>query len=162
MNVQICAVAIVSIACANGLFAQGNAQTPALCAISMEAAKSYEDQVGSLSQQMREMEDQNAQTKERIAEMQRQMHSLSQDDQRLSEGFGELEKQFKADSEGWRSQIDRMTDNVRAAIKEAQRQAESSDAQAPETEIYVVQPGVCLSLIANTTFLLTSSRRATI
>jgi len=135
-----------------GVQAQSNVQGQVIFRTPQEAVKYYEDLVGTLSQQVRSMQDDNAKMIQVINEMQRQMQALNQSNQTLAQELAVLKKQFASDADARQAQMNKMVDNLKGAISSAQQQqqaaATAAAAQPSEVIEYTVQPGATLSLVA--------------
>jgi len=136
-----------------GVQAQSNPQGQVIFRTPQEAVKYYEDLVGTLSQQVRSMQDENAKMILVINEMQKQMQVLNQSNQNLAQELATLKRQFASDADARQAQMNKMVDNLKGAISSAQQQQQAASAaaaaaQPSEMIEYTVQPGASLSLIA--------------
>ncbi len=142
--------ALALCVCAYG---QSNTQGQVIFRTPQEAVRYYEDLVGTLSQQVRSMQDENARMVVVINDMQRQMQTLNQSNQNLAQELANLKRQFASDAEARQAQMNKMVDNVKGVISSAaqqQQQAAAAAAAAQPSEMieYTVQSGATLSLIA--------------
>lgn len=151
------AVAALSLAASSNVQAQ-NQQGQVVFRTPQEAVKYYEDLVGQLSLQVRNMQDENAKLYPAMADMQAKIQSLSQSNQSLAAEVAALKKQVAAESSARQEQMNSVVDKVKGAISSASAAAASeraaaeraSAAQASEMIEVTVPAGATLSLIAST------------
>ena len=123
-----------------------------------EAVKYYEDLVGQLGLQVRNMQDDNAKLILTINDMQRQIQTLTQSNQNMAQDIATLKKQVAAESSARQEQLNGVVEKVKGVVSSAAQQAsaeraaaEKAAAQTPAEMIEVTVPaGATLSLIAST------------
>lgn len=153
-GLAIAVLAATSVA----FMAQAQQQGQVIFRTPQEAVKYYEDLVGQLSIQVRNVQDENARMGIAINELQSRVQSLNQSNQSMAAEVASLRRQVAAEASARQEQLSGVVDRVKGAISSASAQAaaerasaeRASAAQSSESIEVTVPAGATLSLIAST------------
>lgn len=123
-----------------------------------EAVRYYEDLVGTLTRQVKSMQDENAMLSATSADLKRRVERLEADNRTIMQTVESLRKQIAADAEVRKNQLNRLADKLTAqpapaATTTSKRRTavKKEEASAEKEQEYVehkVAPGTTLSALA--------------
>ena len=112
-----------------------------------EAVKYYEELVGTLAGQVRNLQDENAKLGGAVQNLQRQLEAIARNNEMLTRDIADLRKQIAADSEKREQQLGKLADRLKAAADSSAKSHRTSPA-VTDYEVYVVQRGATLTAIS--------------
>lgn len=116
-----------------------------------EAVRYYEDLVGSLAQQVRSLQDENARLSASVQNLQRQMESIARNNELVAKDITELRKTIAQDAEKRDKQFANFASKLNAAASvpiNPPPARSGGDGFVADYEEYVVQRGATLTAIA--------------
>lgn len=113
-----------------------------------EAVKYYEELVGTLAGQVRNLQDENAKLSGSVQSVQRQLEAIARNNEMLTKDIADLRKQIAADSEKREKQLGKLADRLKAAANTPAKASRPAVPSVTEYEEYVVQRGATLTAIS--------------
>ncbi len=136
---------LLFIAGAFSLFFCAQAQT--VFKTPQEAVKYYEELVGTLAGQVRNLQDENAKLGGAVQNLQLQLEAIARNNEMLTRDIADLRRQIAADSEKREKQLGKLADRLKAAANTPAKNSKTAPT-VTEYEIYVVQRGATLTAIS--------------
>ena len=115
------------------------------------SVSSYEEMVGTLSSQLRLMQDENAKLAETVYSLKQEVQELKQRMQSFLSENAELRKMISSESESRKKQMGDIADKIQKAGEAAGRAETVQNQKKDDFDYYVVQPGATLSAVSRAT-----------
>ncbi len=132
-------LASAAFTAAGSLWAQTSFSNP------QEAVRYYEELVGTLTQQVRSLQDENARINANMQNLQRQVEAAMRSSEQAAREVAELRRAISQDAEKRDKQLAKFAQKLTDAASMPQ---ERNDSPVADYEEYIVQPGATLSKIS--------------
>ena len=106
-----------------------------------EAVRYYEELVGTLAGQVRNLQDENAKLGGAVQNLQLQLEAIARNNEMLTRDLAELRKQIAADSEKREQQLGKLADRLKAAA-DTPATMHASGLRMPATWLKIPQPRI--------------------
>lgn len=132
-------LASAAFTAASSLWAQTSFSNP------QEAVRYYEELVGTLTQQVRSLQDENARINANMQNLQRQVEAAMRSSEQAAREVAELRRAISQDAEKRDKQLAKFAQKLTDAASMPQ---ERNDSPVADYEEYIVQPGATLIKIS--------------